>query len=88
MPGHEACRILRFDTGWHLEGTAAFAHDREPCNLDYAVVRDAQWRTMSAEVSGWVGTKPIHVSIAVDASGEWLLNSAPSPQSPVRSTSI
>ncbi len=30
VPGHDACRLLRSDAGWQLEGAAAFRHERNP----------------------------------------------------------
>src|SRR5215216_1077939 len=56
LPGHEACRLYSQDSRWHLEGTAVFSHEKQPCRLDYQVICDEAWRTLSAEVNGWLGT--------------------------------
>lgn len=78
-PGHEAARLFRRDERWHLAGTAVFAHGEEPCRLDYHVVCDAAWRTVSAMVAGWVGEKEIEVEIAVDGAGRWRMNGEERP---------
>ena len=79
QPGHEACRLLARDGLWHLAGTAVFAHERGPCRLDYLVVCDATWRTVSARVAGWVGDAPVSVEIAVDPGARWRMNGAEQP---------
>ena len=78
-PGHEACCCRWRNTAWHLSGAAVFAHDGQPCRLDYAVVCDADWQTVSAGVRGWVGEKEIVVDIASDASRRWRLNGTDMP---------
>lgn len=74
MPGHEAARLLRDEQHWHLAGTAVFAHEGRPCRLDYRIVCDEGWRTLSAGVSGWVGPREVEVEIEADSGGRWLLN--------------
>jgi uncharacterized protein len=73
-PGHEAVRLLSDGSGWRLIGSAVFVHKAEPCQLHYRVSCDSGWRTRSAEVNGWVGERPVQVSIAVDAAGCWTLD--------------
>ncbi|HEX2077699.1 MAG TPA: putative glycolipid-binding domain-containing protein [Longimicrobium sp.] len=73
--GHEAARLARVGTGWHLAGTSVFVHEGEPCRLDYRVVCDAGWRTLRARVEGWVGARTVLCEIAVDGGG-WRLNGA------------
>ena len=84
--GHEASRVARVearDGGWHLAGAAVFEHERLPCRLDYLVVTDSAWATVSTRVSGWVGNRVIDVEIAVAVSdaGErrWRHNGAECP---------
>jgi uncharacterized protein len=73
-PGHESARLLLEDALWHLTGTAVFAHERHPCRLDYRIVCDSDWQTLSARVEGWIGITPIDISISVDVNRRWLLN--------------
>lgn len=77
-PGHDAARLSESGDGWRLEGSAVFVHEAQPVRLDYVVVCDAQWRTRSANVTGWVGRNAIDVEIAA-GSGEWTLNGVPQP---------
>lgn len=74
QPGHEAARLVERDAGWELVGTAVFAHEAWPCRLDYAVVCDVGWRTVSCRVAGWVGDTTIEIAITVDTHRRWWLN--------------
>jgi hypothetical protein len=78
--GHEACRLVSEDSGWHLTGTAVFAGDGQPCRLDYHVVCDSSWRTRSGRVSGWVGGSTVEVALAVDPDRRWRINQAERPE--------
>jgi hypothetical protein len=78
-PGHEACRVARSESGWRVSGSAVFADTAGPCRLDYAIVTDVEWRTISARVEGWAGEKAIAVEIAVDAQQRWTMNGTPQP---------
>jgi len=73
-PGHEFARLLFQSPDWHLHGTAVFEHDQQPCRLDYELICDAQWRTVSAKVAGWVGSKAIEIALAVDVDKRWQFN--------------
>jgi hypothetical protein len=73
-PGHEAARLSYAAPAWHLNGTAVFTHNGQPCRLDYQVVCDAQWQTRSGRVSGWVGEQAVEMKIWVDAGRGWWLN--------------
>ncbi|PWU17191.1 MAG: hypothetical protein C5B48_16285 [Candidatus Rokuibacteriota bacterium] len=73
-PGHEAARLVVHDSSWRLAGTAVFAHEQKPCRLDYVVVCDSAWRTLSGRVSGWVGEQTIEVELDVDSARRWRLN--------------
>ena len=74
LSGHEACRVLGVETGWRLEGVAVFAHDRQPCRLDYRIECDPHWVTRTADVTGWLGNPAIEVLCARDGDGRWQLN--------------
>jgi uncharacterized protein len=78
-PGHESARIYSQDSRWHLTGTAVFAHEQQPCRLDYRIACDAEWRTVAAKVEGWVGDEIIDAAISVDPDRQWLLNDTEFP---------
>lgn len=79
VPGHESCRCLATDSGWRLEGAAVFAHDGQPCRMDYAVACDPAWLTVSGAVHGWVGDRSIAIEVAANAERRWWLNGAECP---------
>lgn len=74
--GHESSRLRQSRGTWYLDGTAVFTHEHQACRLDYVVVCDSGWRTLSARVTGWLGAEPIARSIAVDSQGQWWLDTA------------
>lgn len=78
-PGHEACRVEELAGGWGVSGNAVFGGVEGPCRLDYSIVTDAAWRTVSARVEGWVGDRSIAVEIAAGASRCWSMNGLPQP---------
>jgi hypothetical protein len=59
-----------------LAGTAVFADTQGPCRLDYLVVCDEAWRTLSGRVTGWMGERVIEIDLAVDSASRWELNGA------------
>lgn len=79
-PGHESARLFFEDPHWRLSGAAVLIHERQPCRLDYLVVCDAGWRTVSGRVAGWVGNERIAIEVAVDAARRWWLNGAERPE--------
>lgn len=79
-PGHDIARIeVTDDGGWTVSGTAVFAHDGEPCQLDYVVTCDAAWRTRGAHVGGWIGQRNLQITVAVSVDGNWTVNGEPCP---------
>jgi hypothetical protein len=78
-PGHEAARLIQWDAGWELSGTAAFLHERSPCRLDYVIACDVAWRTVATRVTGWVGRDDVDIAITVDTSGRWWMNERECP---------
>ena len=80
LPGHESCRLFSRDSHWHLEGTAVFSYEQRPCRLDYQIVCDTAWRTLSARVKGWLDHSPIDLQITTDSAGHWWLNEVEQPQ--------
>lgn len=80
QPGHEFGRLFFENSLWHLTGTAVFAHKQQPCRLDYLVVCDSGWHTLSGRVAGWVGSESIEIALAVDAARRWRLNGIERPE--------
>jgi hypothetical protein len=78
-PGHESARLVWRQASWQLIGTAVFAHDQQPSRLDYVVVCDAAWQTISGSVTGWVGNATVAIELSVDAARSWWLNGAECP---------
>ena len=78
-PGHESARLFSKDSAWHLVGTAVFAHAGQPCRLDYVVVCDSGWRTVSGRVTGWVGDATVEVDLSIDSARRWRLNGVECP---------
>jgi len=74
--GHEAARLTEHLTGLVVEGTAVFAEQGQPCRLDYRLACDADWRTLSANVTGWLGERAIAIDITADAERRWILGGA------------
>ncbi len=77
QPGHEACRFVSHDETQELIGTAVFVEQQQPCRLDYGIVCDAHWQTLTATIEGWIGHKPIVISLSVDAQHRWHYNGQP-----------
>ncbi len=78
--GYEACRLISLNARWHLTGTAVFSHEQQPCRLDYLVVCDSGWHTLSGKVEGWLGNRTIDVELAVDSDHHWRLNGVERPE--------
>src|SRR5215831_13717136 len=78
-PGHEACRLFSQNAQWHLEGTAVFSHDHQPCRLSYLVVCEETWNTLRARILGWVGDTSVDIDLVVDPKHRWRLNSIEQP---------
>jgi uncharacterized protein len=79
QPGHDPARLSLESRGWRIAGTAVFARERRPCRLDYAVVCDAAWYTVSARVSGWFGDEIVDIELTVDAARTWRMNGIECP---------
>lgn len=79
FPGHESCRLFFRDSEWRLRGTAVFSHEQRPCRLDYQIICDEAWQTLSARVEGWLDTTSIDIWIKTDPNGGWWLNEAEQP---------
>ena len=73
-PGHDACCLQKTDDGWHLDGTAVFLHEGVPARLGYQLVCDPSWRTRHGNVRGWVGARPVEITVMRTADGTWTVN--------------
>lgn len=80
QPGHESARLFLIDSRWHLAGTAVFVHEQQPCCLNYSLVCDSQWQTLSGKVEGWLGEEVIETEISVDPDRRWWLNGKECPE--------
>lgn len=80
QPGHESARLSESASGAMIEGTAVFLELGRPCRLDYRVVCDDAWRTVSARVEGWLGSTTLDIEVVVDAARAWTLNGEPCPE--------
>jgi uncharacterized protein len=72
--GHDACRLVRRDEGWRLEGASVFRNEGLPACLAYEVDCDDEWRTRLGVVHGWVGASPLDFRIVRTPDGIWTLN--------------
>lgn len=73
-PGHEISVLEPHGEGWQIVGTALFAHESLPCELNYRIECDDLWQTRSAWIRGHVGAKPIDVDCTREQSGAWYFN--------------
>jgi hypothetical protein len=80
QPGHESAKLVFQNSCWHLNGTAVFANKRQSCRLDYLVICDSAWQTLSGKIAGWVGNELIEIELAIDSEGRWQLNGTECPQ--------
>jgi uncharacterized protein len=77
QPGHESALLSDGPAGAVLKGSAVFSELGKPCQLDYRIVCDGLWRTVSARVTGWLDTMPIGIAIDVDAARAWTFSGRP-----------
>jgi hypothetical protein len=78
IPGLEHVSLSGDGAGWRLHGVAVFAHETQPCRLDYDVRTDERWLTRTALVTGSVGPRAIDVRIEAHG-GHWRLGAVPVP---------
>ncbi len=79
LPGRENCSLQVLGGQRIITGHALFHDDRGICDLVYRVVCAADWRTLSADVNGYLGERAIALTIRNDK-GHWRMNAAPCPQ--------
>lgn len=80
MPGHEFARVTAQPSTHCLSGTAVFLWESRPCRLEYLVICDAGWRTMTGRVTGAVGDFEIDLECARDRDGHWRLDGREQPE--------
>lgn len=73
-PGTDAVCVTQEDAEWHLWGAAAFVESGAPCALQYHVTCDAAWRTIAADVMGFLGDTVVVCDIRTSSAGGWTLN--------------
>jgi uncharacterized protein len=78
-PGHEAAHLRLRNACWHLTGTAVFAHNQRPCRLEYWVVCNLEWQTISTKITGWVGSAMVEIELLVDSNRHWQINGVACP---------
>lgn len=76
VPGLDACRIERADSGWRLDGVAHFREGQTVCGISYEITHDQNWTTQSAKISGWIGQDSLNLRIRRTDSGDWFVNDA------------
>jgi len=79
FPGHESCGLFSQGSELHLEGTAVFSHEHSPCRLNYHIICDEGWRTLSVNVEGWLDKTSIDLNIRTDPNRRWWLNDTEQP---------
>jgi uncharacterized protein len=80
LPGHEICRLSSLDSGWQLDGAAVFSHDQQPCWVEYRILTDPGWQTVSAQIHGWLGNSEVDIQLACDEAKAWSLNGLACPE--------
>ena len=71
VPGHEVARLNEDDH--RIEGTALFLHEEQVCKLDYHLICDDSWQTLTCTVLGWVGQAVVNATITV-RDNTWMIN--------------
>lgn len=77
--GEDHCSLARLDQGWLLVGHARFRDADGHAALDYVVRCDAEWNTLSADVTGLHDGLDIRLALFCDG-GCWRMNDQPQPQ--------
>jgi hypothetical protein len=72
--GHDACRLIQTDSGWRLDGTAAFRQESELACLTYQVHCNCEWLTQEGTVQGWVGSRSLDFRFVRLPNGLWTMN--------------
>ena len=76
--GAETALLEDVAGGWLLTGVAAFIHDKKPCGFSYTVKCSDHWQTLSANISGHVGTQTHNYQIS-KRGNSWRINDEDCP---------
>lgn len=79
FPGHEICQLAAQDNGWTLTGTAVLNFNNMPCKLNYRILTDQSWQTISVNVDGQIGSNEVQVQIK-HKEGRWSVNEQECPE--------
>lgn len=74
LPGHEIATLDALDERWRLSGTTIFLSEQGPAKLNYEVICDSSWQTISAQISGAVGHSAVDLVVNANAGRKWYLN--------------
>jgi hypothetical protein len=77
-PGQEAARLLAREDGWRLEGIAVLGAESAAGCVRYTIDCDRGWRTVGANLVGWVGARAVRLAFDV-AAGGWTVDGQPLP---------
>ena len=72
--GTDAARLFRNSTGWRLEGTAVFLHEKAPARLDYELDLNVDWTTARGVVRGFLGGNAVDQNFVRDDTAGWSMN--------------
>ncbi|APX22075.1 MAG: hypothetical protein CML50_19800 [Rhodobacteraceae bacterium] len=76
--GEDKCRLAHLNGGYMLVGHARFRDGAGWAALDYVVRVGADWKTLSADVTGTHGGEDVAIKLDRDGEG-WTLNGTPQP---------
>jgi hypothetical protein len=74
VPGHEVAEQRQTANGWRLSGVAVFAHEEQPCRLEYEILCDREWLTELVTLGGNVGDTPVAIELLRNPAGEWAVH--------------
>lgn len=74
IAGHEFVRVFSDGAKNILEGAAILVFEKKFCKIDYKIICDKGWETLSAKISGFVGDQKVEIEISVDEKKHWILN--------------
>jgi hypothetical protein len=78
-PGYDSCRFFHSEDGCRLSGAAVFREGRLACHIRYEVLADNSFRTRSASLQGYVGSKPVDLRLRAIRGGRWTVNGVEQP---------
>lgn len=74
MPGQDSAKVFFENSCWHFTGSAVFTYNNQSCQLDYLVICNSNWKTLSGNIAGSVGKEKIQIDFSVDSAHRWRLN--------------